>query len=79
MIRFHFRVYYIVVGSVDEHTIKQPFLDYRLPKAPLKYILETALKRYCPAMSQSWSRTGLPSMLFLSLVEKSHPIVGLIF
>lgn len=46
MIRFHFRVYYIVVGSVDEHTIKQPFLDHRLPKAPLKYILETALKRY---------------------------------
>ena len=44
MILFHFKVSSIDDFSVDEQTIRQP-------SAPLKYILETALNLYCPAMS----------------------------
>lgn len=65
---FHFKVYIKVSSSVAEHTITQP-------KAPLKYILETALNLSCPAMSHNCRRAFLPSIVVLSLVEKSHPIV----
>jgi len=41
--------------------------------------LDTALNLSCPAISHNCNLTGFPSMVDLSLVEKSHPIVGLTF
>ena len=55
------------------------FIDISLPRAPLRYILETELNLSCPAMSHNCSRTGLPSTLDFSFVEKSQPMVGRTF
>ena len=55
------------------------FLRTKVPRAPRRYILETALKRSWPAMSQSCRRMGLPSRVDFSLARKSQPIVGRTF
>lgn len=65
--------------SIAEHTITQPTFIHGLPRAPRRYILDTALNLSWPAISQSCSLTALPSRVVLSLVEKSQPIVGLTF
>ena len=65
-----------LIRRAHDHTT---CISLHLPKAPLRYIFDTELNRSCPAMSQSCSLTGLPSTLDLSLVEKSHPMVGLTF
>jgi len=44
----------MVDGYVDEQTIRHPIYELQnIPKAPLRYILDTALNLYCPAISQS--------------------------
>ena len=70
---FHLRVSSMLDFSVEEQTMMHP-------RAPRRYILETALNLSCPAISQIWSLTSLPSLrLSLSLVWKSQPMVGLTF
>lgn len=54
-------------------------LTKSVPRAPRRYIFETALKRSCPAISQSCKRMGLPSIVDLSLAKKSQPMVGRTF
>lgn len=65
-----------LVRRTDYHTA---YISLHLPKAPLRYIFDTELNRSCPAISHSCNLTGLPSTLDLSLVEKSHPMVGRTF